>query len=67
MAKYHINGKGEAGRCSAQKGKCPFGGDLEHYSTPGDARRAYEKFMSTSSHEAWKAPQAISELLPQAL
>src|SRR5579875_3653762 len=39
MARYHINSNGEAGGC-------PFGGENEHYSTPEDARKAYEKVMS---------------------
>ncbi len=52
MARYHVNGKGEAGLCTAQTGNCPFGGELDHYSTPEDARRAYEKVMSG---EAWGA------------
>jgi hypothetical protein len=42
MAKYHINGRGEPGKCSAQKGGCPFGGEGQHYSTSDDARKAYE-------------------------
>ncbi len=46
MPKYHINAKGEARVCSAQGDNCPFGGELEHYSTPEDARKAYELVMS---------------------
>ncbi len=46
MAKYHVNAEGKAGLCRATTGKCPFGGELEHYSTADDARKAYEKFMS---------------------
>ena len=49
MAKYHINTEGEAGPCHASSGRCPFGGELEHYSTPEDARRAYEKFQADGS------------------
>jgi hypothetical protein len=47
MAKYHINGRGEPGKCSAQKGGCPFGGEGQHYSTSDDARKAYETVMSS--------------------
>lgn len=42
MAKFHINKEGNAGRCSATAGKCPFGGAEEHYKTIEDARRAVE-------------------------
>lgn len=43
MVKYHINGKGEPGQCRATKA-CPFGDMTEdHYSSPEDARRGYEK------------------------
>lgn len=43
MARYHINGKGEPGVCRATQ-KCPFG-DLQedHYSSPEEARKGYEK------------------------
>lgn len=47
MIKWHINDKGEVGRCSATKGKCPFGGasGLEnHYSSREEA----EKFVASS-------------------
>jgi len=47
MTKWHINGNGEVGRCSATKGKCPFGGasGLEnHYSSREEA----EKFVASS-------------------
>jgi hypothetical protein len=27
MAKYHINDKGNPGKCTAQSGNCPFGGE----------------------------------------
>jgi hypothetical protein len=47
MAKFHINGKGEAGKCTATQGGCPFGGDEKHYPTPEAAREAYEKSATT--------------------
>ena len=42
MARYHINHRGEAGLCKAQR-KCPFG-DLatDHFDSPEEARAAYE-------------------------
>lgn len=42
MAKYHVNGAGEAGLCKATQGGCPFGDEEKHYSTPEEARAAYE-------------------------
>lgn len=47
MSKFHVNPEtGNAGACSATAGRCPFGGEAEHYSTAEDARKAYEKVMS---------------------
>jgi hypothetical protein len=45
--KFHINRKGEAGRCSAQSGSCPFGGESEHYSNSDDAQKAYENLQKS--------------------
>ena len=47
MSKFHVNGKGEAGKCSAEKGGCPFGGESEHYTSAQAARTAYENDMGT--------------------
>ena len=44
-AKYHINFKGETGSCRARFGKCPFGGENEHFDSEAEARAAYEKTM----------------------
>lgn len=43
MAKFHVNEKGEARKCGAQKGNCPFGGDNEHYDSEQEAQVAAEK------------------------
>jgi hypothetical protein len=45
--KFHVNSKGEAGRCSAQSGGCPFGGESEHYSNPENAQKAYENLQKS--------------------
>ena len=45
MARYHINTLGEVRKCSARAGNCPYGDELEHYSSPDNARRAYERLM----------------------
>jgi hypothetical protein len=72
MAKYHINAKGESGICRATR-ECPFGGENEHYDTAADARRAYEKFMTTGKSEIqidkfreldpWETTLAIEEIV----
>jgi len=49
MAKYHINSKGEAGKCSAQAGNCPFGGEHQHYDTAEKAQKAFELSMAGST------------------
>ena len=48
MAKYHINSRGEAGLCRAEK-NCPFGDDSVHFSTAEDARKAFELKMSPAA------------------
>lgn len=45
--KFHINKKGEAGRCSAQSDRCPFGGESEHYSSTDEAQKAYENLQKS--------------------
>lgn len=45
MAKYHINAKGDAGKCSAVE-RCPFGGEDAHFSTAEAAREHYEAQQS---------------------
>jgi hypothetical protein len=47
MQRYHINLKGDPGRCSAQKGQCPFGEDAAHYDTAQQARAAFERNQLT--------------------
>lgn len=44
--KFHINSKGEPGRCSAEHGGCPFGTEGDHYVTKEGASAAYERSMS---------------------
>lgn len=47
MAKYHINGEGNPGLCSAAVGNCPFGGEANHYSSQANARKAFELSMAS--------------------
>lgn len=42
---FHVNGKGEPGKCTAQPGRCPFGGLEDHHATVEEARLAYEDAM----------------------
>ena len=49
MPTYHlIPSTGEPGLCTATKRPCPYGGASEHYPSPADARRAYERSMAAS-------------------
>lgn len=41
MARYHINGRGEAGVCHAKQA-CPFGDSSAHYGSREQARQAFE-------------------------
>ncbi len=42
---FHINPEtGDPGKCSASKGKCPFGGT--HYDSEAEARAGYEELMA---------------------
>jgi len=43
MAKFHINNKGEPGKCRAWSGDCPFGGDEVHYGSEKEAYAALER------------------------
>lgn len=58
MSRFHINPEsGEPGECSAEEGKCPFGG--EHYDSKQEARKAYEESMNPfSSPDAMKRMQS---------
>jgi hypothetical protein len=49
MSKFHINASGEAGKCSATQGKCPFGGESQHYDSAEVARVAFELSMAGKS------------------
>ena len=59
MAKYHINDRGNSGRCFAREGHCPFGDSTQHYGSKDEARAAYEKQNQeaslTSIHRAKQA------------
>jgi hypothetical protein len=50
VVKYHLNRAGEAGRCSATRGNCPFGDASEHYDSQQAAAQAYEVAMAPSTH-----------------
>lgn len=51
VVKYHVNDEGNVGKCGA-KNSCPFGGETgfeDHYATPEEAKKAYEKKMEGNS------------------
>lgn len=43
MAKWHISLSGKPENCNAEIRSCPRGSESEHYSSPEEARNAYEK------------------------
>ena len=45
--KYHVNSNGEAGLCSATKGKCPFGSEDKHFTSADAARSAFEQTQNS--------------------
>lgn len=50
MARYHINpDTGKPDSCSAQSGRCPFGGEHQHFASEANARAAYELSMGTAT------------------
>lgn len=40
--KFHINASGNAGKCSAKQGGCPFGDESQHHATAEAARAQFE-------------------------
>jgi hypothetical protein len=67
LMKFHINSNGEAGRCSATKGGCPFGGESEHFTSAEAAREHYEKTMTGEAvpAKATKKPGRVKPVLPE--
>jgi len=43
MARFHINGEGNVGKCTATVGECPFGGASDHFPNEAVARTEYER------------------------
>ena len=44
--KWHVNGEGKPGKCSAKKGQCPFGADAPHFGTKREAEAAAEELIA---------------------
>lgn len=61
MSKFHVNEKGEPGKCSAQNGGCPFGGESDHHASPEDARKAFEQANAEATFPV-KKERKIGEL-----
>ena len=52
--KYHFNpDTGTPGLCTAQDGRCPYGGVNDHYSSIDAARQAYERKMDFEYDRAY--------------
>lgn len=64
MAKYHINEKGNPGRCRAKAGQCPFGDADFHYSSKAEAREAYEARMA-SQFRRQEVDRKLAEFSPE--
>ena len=47
--KWHVNGEGKPGKCSAGAGKCPFGADAPHFGTKREAEAAAEELIARES------------------
>lgn len=61
MAKFHINSKGEPGKCSASTGRCPFGDDGKHFDSQRAAMDALNEqtyFLHGDEHTDTKAEDA---------
>jgi outer membrane lipoprotein-sorting protein len=43
--KFHIKPDGSIAKCTATKGKCPYGGANEHYDSPNEAYEAFQNRM----------------------
>ncbi len=62
MALFHINTEtGNAGKCSATQGKCPFGSADNHFSSEEAARAAFEANHSTFA----QSEKDLSTMLPE--
>lgn len=44
--KFHVNDEGNIGRCTASEGRCRFGSEDEHSSSPKEARRKAEEKLT---------------------
>jgi hypothetical protein len=65
---YHVNTQtGEAGKCSATKGKCPFGSAEEHFTSAKAAREAFEKTQAGSFKKPTKLATPTPKQAAQAL
>lgn len=47
--RWHVNGEGKPGKCSAGAGKCPFGADAPHFGAKREAQAAAEKLLAASA------------------
>ena len=43
--KWHVNGEGKPGKCSAGAGQCPFGADAPHFGSKREAEAAAEALI----------------------
>lgn len=65
MTAFHIRENGEPGPCVAQPGNCRYGSAEEHYSTPEDARHAFEQKVKGSEISTLKRPRKVKPKRPE--
>ena len=51
---YHINNEQKVGRCSADPGRCPFGGESEHFDSALSAKVEVERRKSSEATQDGK-------------
>lgn len=69
MARYHITDRGEAGLCAATQGRCPYGGDDDHYPSAFVARAAFEVAMGDygmPAHSKTSSFTSVAQFLEEA-
>lgn len=66
-ARFHINGEGNPGKCSAQPDNCPFGTKEAHYDSKAEARQAYEERLAHArSLDPVRSKSALKRRFPEA-
>jgi len=62
---FHINTNGDAGKCIARKGRCPFGSPEEHFSSLEEARENYEKIAIETQSGFFGRKRTQAKTIPE--